>query len=405
MKAIKSFFLLFLIIASTSALAQMPNHTMVMLHKGKMSKNKNLGRLLGYPVNTAKFKFDSSGYSVFYICEVLLSAQRDTPSVKFNYLIGQKNKDELLVTIDQNFNNSFLDDSVITIKLPGCNNCDFDKLEDCITLKSKYLKGSSDDLTLHIVTPCCFKNFIRHSNYHFLDTLNIAFESPFEKAGNFSNSDYEFKISLRNVFPTVNYEDKKNIKVYIMDSKDSQNSNVYGVADTMRMGRKFYKIKSLSMNADTIILQNIPGEAQTGYKVDFYAYNFRETDISTNKLIGLNDFNKKYVLMEFWGTWCAPCLSLHDDIIKLLETNNQVNYLGIALDNNIDKVKNYISGSPAMRQQVFVDMKSAKPSIINQYRVQDYPTFILINRTGKIVFREYGIDGFHQLANFLNKSQ
>ena len=174
--------------------------------------------------------------------------------------------------------------------------------------------------------------------------------------------------------------------------------------DTVRIGRAFYKIQYFSKNADTVILQNVAGEAQLGYKVGYYAYNFKQKDISTGQFIGLADFNNKYLLMEYWGTWCAPCVGLHDDIVNLLKINNQVSYLGVAYDTDAEKVKNYLSNSPSMRRQLFEKMGSQKSNMVNLYRVQNYPTFILIKKGGEIVFRDYGTEGFTKLKDFLKAS-
>src|SRR5579863_9630676 len=395
------FLLCFLLIPST-ILAQSQEKLTISLHKAQMLNTLRNGRLLGRPVDASKFKFDSSGYSVFYVCETSLLARKDTGKMRLHYLIGQKEKDELLVTIDENFNNSFLDDTVRSINLSGCNDCVIATLENCVTLNLKKISHDyTDNITLHIVPPCCFKHFLRKSNNRFIDTSNIALEQPFEQVGALSLAGASYRIAVRNQWPRVNYTDNYNIQIGIADVKDPQNMQTYSPTDTMRIGGKFYAIRSISKKADTINIERLPGEVQTGYRVGFYPYDIHEKNISTNQFINIADFKGDYVLLEFWGTWCGPCVGLHDDIVRLLETHHQIMYIGVAWDKDQDRVKKYISTSPALQTQLFAKLDSNTPSIVQLFRVSDFPTFILIGKNEQIVFRDAGTSGFSNLLGFL----
>ena len=220
--------LLIVFFTYSKSLAQTAKFEQLIFSKEKMPDNKNAGRSIGRFVSSSDFKIDSSGYQVFYVCQVLLNKQKSTKTY-LHYLIGQKNRGEILITIDKNFNNSFLDDTAIIIKTAECTNCGFTNFENCFTLSSKYFKGASDDLTLHILPRCCFKNVTMKSDHPFLDTMNIAFESPFERVGNFSKPDSKFQITLRNLFPRTDYLDKENVKFIIKDLKNPNDSSAYGM--------------------------------------------------------------------------------------------------------------------------------------------------------------------------------
>jgi thiol-disulfide isomerase/thioredoxin len=403
MKNLPSLLLTSLILIVNQLFAQDTRFISLSLHDEKMSDTRNIGRLLGRPVDPSNFKIDSTGYFILYVCEVSLTSRNDPDNTKLHYLIGQKKKDELLVTVDKNCNNSFLDDSVIVIKLPNCNKCDFSKSQDFIPLNIDNFGKNYEKFSLHIIPPYLFKNLTRHSNYPFLDTLNIALEAPFEKIGYVSDSGKTYQISIRNIFPRANYKDKNNLEIHISNMQSPSNINIYGAMDTLKIGKTFYLQNFLSKKADTLILEKIPSDAMIGYEVGFFSYNFHEKDISSNTTIGLSDFHNKYMLMEFWGTWCGPCLSLHDNLVAFLDKHKNLSYLGIALDKNIDLVKKYVSNSPELKEQIFVDMNSGNNSMPSKFRVTNYPTFILMDAKGKILYRNFGIEGFNGLVSYFEK--
>jgi thioredoxin-related protein len=50
---------------------------------------------------------------------------------------------------------------------------------------------------------------------------------------------------------------------------------------------------------------------------------------------------------------------------------------------------------------IFENRKATGPKIADLYNVQEYPTFILIDRKGKIIFREFGLPGFTDLERVI----
>ena len=107
--------------------------------------------------------------------------------------------------------------------------------------------------------------------------------------------------------------------------------------------------------------------------------------------------------MEFWGTWCGPCMQLHDSIINFIQEHNyKIQYMGIAYDEDTIRVKNYLQNSPLLQRQIFVSQNDNNPqNLVDKFRIQNFPGFILLNAKGKIIFRDYGINGFNQLKKFI----
>ena len=59
------------------------------------------------------------------------------------------------------------------------------------------------------------------------------------------------------------------------------------------------------------------------------AFKFQD---STGKIHTLADYKGKWVLINFWATWCPPCLEEIPDLIALYENRDDVMVIGIAMD-------------------------------------------------------------------------
>jgi thiol-disulfide isomerase/thioredoxin len=124
------------------------------------------------------------------------------------------------------------------------------------------------------------------------------------------------------------------------------------------------------------------------------AADFSAQDIN-GKLIELSAFkNKKYILLDFWATWCVPCRKEFPHLIELFEKYNSagLEIISIANDNN------NISGwkKVVQEEKIFAWYNllqgTGEKNIGNKYGITPIPAKILIDKTGRIIFRSEGSD-------------
>ena len=106
----------------------------------------------------------------------------------------------------------------------------------------------------------------------------------------------------------------------------------------------------------------------------------------------LSDHKNKWVLLDFWGTWCGPCRSEHPDIEKFYKKVNssyaeKLTMLTIACRDHADDVTSYMNS-----KKYTFPVAMADGLIEKLYNINSYPSKILISPQGKYLVIPFGID-------------
>lgn len=108
-------------------------------------------------------------------------------------------------------------------------------------------------------------------------------------------------------------------------------------------------------------------------------------------IISLSSFKGKYILLDFWASWCVPCRAESPNLVKAYEKYKDKNFtiLSISLDDQKDKQK-WIDAfkKDGMTWTQLSDLKGyAEKGVRELYSVQGIPDNFLIDPQGKIIVR------------------
>lgn len=117
------------------------------------------------------------------------------------------------------------------------------------------------------------------------------------------------------------------------------------------------------------------------------AMDFTQND-TLDKPVSLSDFKGKYVLVDFWASWCGPCRAENPNVVKAFNEYKDKNFtvLGISLDREGQKEAwlGAIHKDDLTWTQVS-DLKFWDNAVAKQYGIRAIPQNLLINPDGKII--------------------
>ena len=100
----------------------------------------------------------------------------------------------------------------------------------------------------------------------------------------------------------------------------------------------------------------------------------------------LKQLRGKLVLVDFWATWCAPCMERVPGLVKLYENFHPkgLEIVGISLDQDKSLVK-AVTGSSGMVWPQYFDGKGWQNEIASRYGITSIPRMWLIDKKGMVI--------------------
>jgi thiol-disulfide isomerase/thioredoxin len=109
----------------------------------------------------------------------------------------------------------------------------------------------------------------------------------------------------------------------------------------------------------------------------------------------------KPVLLDFWATWCGPCRKATPAVEQVYRQYKDQGLIVLGVDGGEQSavVTDFLKKTPMAYPAVL----SGESTVLKDYQVKAFPSFVLIDRDGKIAAYEVGLGGNEMLTEMLEK--
>lgn len=224
------------------------------------------------------------------------------------------------------------------------------------------------------------------------DTL-IGVNADMARATAEQRKDTSFmRVNHANLLKTID-SFKERLKLYVQQNPDSYSCLIAlnilagGKPDTAVIGPLYNGLSADVRNTKAgqdlgQLIKDIEATA-----IGAIAPGFTQNDVN-DKPVSLSDFRGKYVLLDFWASWCAPCRAENPNVIKAYNQYKDKNFtvLSVSLD-KADAKAAWLAAIKAdgLEWTQVSDLKYWNNDVAKQYGIRSIPQNFLIDPNGKII--------------------
>lgn len=209
----------------------------------------------------------------------------------------------------------------------------------------------------------------------------------------FDQKDTAKSADLRKRIDALNEEQQKLDQAFVLKHKNSAGI-VYPMFFTLRDRDNLAEVDALLQQVNPQAKNNMPiKNIEHSIKTDKLtgigrtALPFSQADTS-GKTVSLNDFKGKYVLIDFWASWCVPCRIENPHVVTAYQQFKNKNFtvLGISFDNpgQHNRWIEAIHADNLSWTQVS-DLKGWKNEVGVLYDIKSIPSNLLLDPNGTII--------------------
>ncbi len=193
-------------------------------------------------------------------------------------------------------------------------------------------------------------------------------------------------IYSRNIFPF------SNVGITNSQSLNGEKIDLDKVAfnnEYIEIGNNLYKNLGVKRNKDVLLLEKIdlPKNEIRSTQIGFKAIDFSGSQFERQNTISLDSLKGKYVLLDFWGTWCGPCILEIPNLKTLYNKTDRSKFeiISIVVDSPIEDLERLMNEHEITWPQIKSDDYN---KIKENYEIQKYPSTFLINPEGIIIAKD-----------------
>lgn len=119
------------------------------------------------------------------------------------------------------------------------------------------------------------------------------------------------------------------------------------------------------------------------------------------EIVNMNDLKGKVVFINFWATWCPPCIAEMPSIATLYERlkgNSEVVFLIVEIEGESEKANKFMAG-----KQLNLPVYYPNSQIPKEWLGGSIPTTLIINKHGEIATKHEGLADYsrQEVSDFI----
>lgn len=273
------------------------------------------------------------------------------------------------------------------------------------------ISGTGDSLKLLTVkgSPVNDDNKILKQRLEYVNKWQESANALYSEAMKAKNK--ELTDSLDDVSDNILKEKRKVVGAFVKDYPNSKISAI-AIADNFAYYAEADEVEPLYNLLGTEIKNSNKGKA-IKKMVDVYkkvAIGKVPPDFSQatpdGKMLSLSSLKGKYVLVDFWASWCGPCRRENPNVVKTYQKYKDKNFeiLGVSYDTKKPNWEGAIKADSLTWHQVS-DLLGWKNATAELYGIKAIPANLLLDKDGKIIAKNiFGRKLYAKLDEVLNRN-
>lgn len=320
-----------------------------------------------------------------------LNLSKDPIKCRAGFAVGNDSTGKSMVVVDTNINYDFSDDVPFEL-VQNYNELDRDsRLNNEATYVT--FERLLNDKKIQIEVPLVISD--GNMDQYYLKCNFAQYRTA--KLGN-----HLINIYSRNIFPF------SNVGITNSQSPIGEKIDLDKVAfnnEYLEIGNNLYKNLGVKRNKDVLLLEKIdlPKNEIRSTQIGFKAIDFSGNQFKKQTTISLDSLRGKYVLLDFWGTWCGPCIQEIPNLKALYDKTDKskLEIVGIVGESPIQALEQLTKKHGITWPQIFDGTNEIK----EKYEIIRYPTTFLISPEGTIIAKDLrGKELETKIESLINKS-
>jgi thiol-disulfide isomerase/thioredoxin len=253
------------------------------------------------------------------------------------------------------------------------------------------LTGKKDSIVDAVITgsPTQDESLQYKAGQHDLDVQESVLETSYDQAR--AKNDKHLLDSLEKLFTALDNRRRQYVKEYAAAHPASY-VTAYAIYTTFVFDPQVAELRPLYKGLDPAIQSSYFGrqvksslDAAELTDIGQPAPAFVQND-PNGRPVSLASFKGKFVLLDFWASWCGPCRAENPNVVAAYKKYSPKGFaiLGVSLDNNKDKWLAAVKKDQLAWTQVS-DLKGWQNKAADLYGVKGIPMNYLLDKEGKII--------------------